>query len=103
MTSRIEQSLDAQLERMQRTRAARAARPVLKEEHVTLSHGSGGKASHNLIDALIVPTFDHPALDGYADSAVFSVDGNGGARLAFTTDSYVVSPLFFPGGDIGKL
>ena len=100
--SRVELSLPAQLERMARTRAARDGRPTLKDTHVTRSHGSGGKATHALIDSLILPAFANPLLDGCADAAVFSA-GPGGARIAFTTDSYVVSPLFFPGGDIGKL
>jgi hydrogenase expression/formation protein HypE len=85
---------------MARTRAAREARATLRDTHVTRSHGSGGKATHALVDALVVPAFDDPALDGVADAAVLAL---GGTRLAFTTDAYVVSPLFFPGGDIGKL
>jgi hydrogenase expression/formation protein HypE len=101
MSVRIETSLAAQLERMERAREGRAARAVLREEHITLSHGAGGKASHALIDALIVPTLGNDLLDGVADAAVISANGSG--RLAFTTDAYVVSPLFFPGGDIGKL
>ncbi len=101
MTARIEVSLPAQLERMARARDARAARAVLRDEHITLSHGAGGKASQALLDALIVPTLGGPLLDGVADAAVFSSNGSG--TLAFTTDSYVVSPLFFPGGDIGTL
>jgi hydrogenase expression/formation protein HypE len=66
-----------------------------------MSHGAGGKAMHALIDALVVPAFDSAALDGWSDSALLDLGAN--TRLAFTTDSYVVSPLFFPGGDIGKL
>lgn len=111
MTARIESSLSAQLDRMEKARVARLERPVLKDTHVTMSHGAGGKATHALIDALIIPILEDPtlrpgvinapALDGYADSAVLpAVDHS---RIAFTTDSYVVSPLFFPGGDIGKL
>jgi hydrogenase expression/formation protein HypE len=100
MSTRIETSLSAQLERMEKARVARRERPVLRETHITLSHGAGGKASQTLIDALIVPTFADSALDGYADAAILAAQSG---RLAFTTDSYVVSPLFFPGGDIGKL
>lgn len=103
MSSRIEASLPAQLERMERARKARAGRTVLKDRHVTLSHGSGGKASRQLLDAVILPVLGNAMLDGNADSAVFALDGAAGSRMAFTTDSYVVSPLFFPGGDIGSL
>jgi len=103
VTSRIETSLASQLDRIDKARVARASRSVLRDDHITLSHGSGGKATHTLIDALFVPAFGDPATDGFADSAVFSSNGSTSPRLAFTTDSYVVSPLFFPGGDIGTL
>ncbi|MFH1087041.1 MAG: hydrogenase expression/formation protein HypE [Chloroflexota bacterium] len=66
---------------------------------VLLAHGSGGKLSHELVQRNLAPRFSNPILDRMDDSAVFDVSG----RLAFTTDSYVVSPLFFPGGDIGRL
>ena len=101
-TGRIESSLDAQLGRMERARVVRDGAPRLRDEHITLSHGSGGKSSHALIDSLIVPAFRNPLLDTVADAAVFT-SGASAERLALTTDSYVVSPLFFPGGDIGKL
>lgn len=67
---------------------------------VQLGHGSGGKMTHRLIEDLFRPAFDNPWLAQEHDSAVLEI---GGQRLAMTTDSYVVSPLFFPGGDIGKL
>lgn len=101
MTSRIETSLPAQLDRMERARVHRDGEPRLRDAHVTLSHGSGGKSSHALIESLILPAFRNPLLDGHADAALFAT--HGAARMAFTTDSYVVSPLFFPGGDIGRL
>ena len=100
--SRIESSLPAQLGRMERARVVRDGAPRLRDEHITLSHGSGGKSSHALIESLILPAFRNSLLDGDADAAVFTSAG-GTERIAFTTDSYVVSPLFFPGGDIGKL
>jgi hydrogenase expression/formation protein HypE len=106
VTARIEDKLGAQLERMERARSARLERPVMRETHITLSHGSGGKASHQLIDSIILPALANPLLDGVADAAVLSRDVVGTERwerLAFTTDSYVVHPLFFPGGDIGRL
>jgi hydrogenase expression/formation protein HypE len=78
----------------------RRLKPKLKDELVTLAHGAGGKASHVLIQALFLEELGNPLLDPLADAAVFDEDG---ARLAFTTDSYVVKPLFFPGGDIGEL
>lgn len=67
---------------------------------VTLAHGGGGKLMHDLIEKMIVPAFQSPLAESRHDGAVFSI---GSARLAFTTDSYVVRPLFFPGGDIGSL
>jgi len=69
------------------------------EDKILLAHGSGGKLSHDLVEKNFVPLFKNPLLDKLDDAAVFELSG----RLAFTTDSYVVSPIFFPGGDIGKL
>ncbi len=69
------------------------------EDKILLAHGSGGKLSHDLIEKHFVPLFKNPFLDKLDDSAVFDLAG----RLAFTTDSFVVNPIFFPGGDIGKL
>lgn len=94
--------LGDQLERIERARAARRRRYVLQDEWITLSHGSGGKASRNLLDGLLLPGLGGAPLDGFDDAAVLPI-GAAPARLAFTTDSYVVSPLFFPGGDIGSL
>ena len=71
------------------------------EDRVLLAHGSGGKLSHDLIEKSFVPTLGNSILDKLDDSAVFELGGR--ERLAFTTDSYVVNPIFFPGGDIGKL
>ena len=85
---------------LERIDKARRRRAKLKEERITLAHGAGGKATATLIEALFLDAFRNPLLEPLEDQAVFQVDG---ARLAFTTDSYVVSPLFFPGGDIGEL
>ncbi len=74
--------------------------PISDYREIVLAHGSGGKLSHQLIQKLIVPQFSNELLDPLHDGAVFSVNG---ARLAFSTDSYVVNPIFFPGGDIGSL
>ncbi|MGE3659776.1 MAG: hydrogenase expression/formation protein HypE [Pseudonocardia sp.] len=79
---------------------ARRRRPKVREERITLAHGAGGKATHTLIEAVFVEAFRNPELERLEDGAALGIDG---ARLAFTTDSYVVSPLFFPGGDIGDL
>jgi hydrogenase expression/formation protein HypE len=74
--------------------------PLSDYPHILLAHGGGGKLMHQLIERMLVPTFHNPLLDVRHDGAVFETTG---ARLAFTTDSYVVQPLFFPGGDIGDL
>jgi len=71
------------------------------QDRILLAHGSGGKLSHDLIEKSVVSTLGNPTLNKLDDSAVFELSSGG--RLAFTTDSYVVSPIFFPGGDIGKL
>ena len=72
---------------------------------VTLAHGGGGKAMKDLIDDVFVRAFDNPALALLEDQARFDLRdlARHGDRLAFTTDSFVVDPLVFPGGDIGKL
>jgi hydrogenase expression/formation protein HypE len=69
------------------------------DDSILLAHGSGGKLSHELVEKNFLPFLANPALNKLDDSAVFEASG----RLAFTTDSYVVNPIFFPGGDIGKL
>jgi hydrogenase expression/formation protein HypE len=74
--------------------------PISDYPTVTLAHGGGGKLMHQLIEKMILPAFNNSLLETRHDGAVFDL---GGARLAFTTDSYVVNPLFFPGGDIGSL
>jgi hydrogenase expression/formation protein HypE len=90
------------LAKIERVRQKRRHKFYLRDAHITLSHGSGGKATHNLIEGVFAAAFSNPLLDRMDDAATFSL-AEGGPRLAFTTDSYVVSPLFFPGGDIGKL
>ena len=95
--------LSAQVDRVDRARVARRLREPLTDERVTLSHGSGGKGSHRLIDGMILPTLGSAGRTVAEDSAVVSLTGPATGRVAFTTDSYVVSPLFFPGGDIGSL
>ncbi|CAN5252171.1 hydrogenase expression/formation protein HypE [soil metagenome] len=85
------------LDRIDRARRRGAK---IKEERITLAHGSGGKATHTLVEAMFLPAFSNPILALLEDQAVFTIQGS---RLAFTTDSFVVSPLFFPGGNIGDL
>jgi hydrogenase expression/formation protein HypE len=74
--------------------------PLSDYQEIVLAHGSGGKLSQQLIQDILLPQFRNDLLDVQHDGAVFAVNG---ARLAFSTDSFVVSPIFFPGGDIGKL
>jgi hydrogenase expression/formation protein HypE len=69
-------------------------------KEILLGHGSGGKLSHDLINSLFARHFANPYLHEQTDSAILGLNGT---KLAFTTDSFVVDPLFFPGGDIGKL
>ena len=71
----------------------------MTEEIITLDYGSGGKKTSRLIEELLLPAFSNPALDSLGDGAIIE----GSAQLAFSTDSFVVDPVFFPGGDIGKL
>ena len=73
---------------------------MMKGKNILLGHGSGGKLSHELIESLFVKYFHNPVLDEQTDSAVL---GPVKGHLSFTTDSFVVDPVFFPGGDIGKL
>ena len=75
--------------------------PIRQRGQVILGHGSGGKLSQDLIGGLFLPPFDNPALRAGNDAGVVALNGH--TRLAVSTDSHVVWPLFFPGGDIGRL
>ncbi len=114
------QTLAEALDKIERVRQVRRQKFHLRDDRITFSHGSGGKATHNLIEGVFAPAFSNPLLDRMDDAATFSVPGRRelgeGVELgdtpspnsllpmvAFITDTYVVSPLFFPGGDIGKL
>lgn len=79
--------------------------PLRDHPHVVLGHGGGGALSAELIAQVFLPAFGNPVLDRLGDSCVLDVADEiaGGGRLAFSTDSYVVRPLFFPGGSIGEL
>lgn len=85
----------------ERVERARRRKHKIRETHITLAHGSGGRAMHDLVEGVFLEYFQNPLLDKLEDQAVFEV--NGARRMAFTTDSYVVDPIFFPGGDIGAL
>ncbi len=74
--------------------------PLNDGERVQLAHGGGGRRMHELLEGLLLPSFSSQQLLERHDGAILNIAG---ARLAFTTDSYVVKPVFFPGGDIGKL
>jgi len=97
----------------QRVERARRRKHRFTDTHITLAHGSGGRAMHELIEGLFLEYFRNPLLERLEDQAVFEIasnslstqtsNGHASTRLAYTTDSYVVSPIFFPGGDIGKL
>jgi hydrogenase expression/formation protein HypE len=78
----------------------RRSRTILRDERITMAHGAGGKATHTLVEAVFLEAFRNPLLEPMEDQAVLAINGS---RLAITTDSFVVSPLFFPGGDIGDL
>ena len=85
----------------ERIEAFRRRKPRLADPAVTLAHGAGGKASAALFETVFLPAFANPALLAQGDAAILSLPG--GDRLAFSTDSYVVHPLRFPGGSVGRL
>src|SRR5271169_3319586 len=74
--------------------------PLTDLHRIVLGHGGGGKLTADLVQQFFLPAFRNPYLSRLDDQAVLEING---ARLAFTTDSFVVSPIFFPGGDIGSL
>ncbi len=98
MAARTEQDVLDAIERRRR-------RPHVKlmDEHVTLAHGAGGKSTHVLVETLFMKELGNPLLEPMGDSASFRLYDEVGPGVAFSTDSYVVKPLFFPGGDIGEL
>jgi len=91
---------DREQQVLDRIDRARRRRPRIREERITMSHGAGGKASRTLTEAVFLDAFRNPLLEPLEDAALLQMNGT---RLALTTDSYVVSPLFFPGGNIGDL
>ncbi|MDY7104397.1 MAG: hydrogenase expression/formation protein HypE [Actinomycetota bacterium] len=92
----------AQADVFDRIEAFRRRAPRLRDEHVTLAHGAGGKSSAALLEAVFLPAFHPDGVAGHQDdAAVLTAAGTG--RLALSTDSYVVQPIRFPGGSIGHL
>ncbi len=90
----------------ERIERARRRKRKIKDTQITLAHGSGGRAMHELVEGVFLEYLGNPLLDLLEDQAVLEIGaatGQRATRLAFTTDSYVVDPVFFPGGDIGKL
>jgi len=75
----------------------------MSKDTIILAHGSGGRLTHDLIRDVFVRHFANPLLNAQDDAAVWTLPPSTATRLAFTTDSYVIQPIFFPGGDIGKL
>jgi hydrogenase expression/formation protein HypE len=74
--------------------------PRVADDRIVLAHGGGGRLTHQLIEKIFIPAFGNPMLEQRHDGAIVPING---MRLAFTTDSFVVRPLIFPGGDIGDL
>jgi hydrogenase expression/formation protein HypE len=72
----------------------------MQSDKILLDHGSGGKISHRLTTDMMLPVFNNPILAELNDGAIFELNG---MRMAFSTDSYTVDPIFFPGGNIGDL
>jgi hydrogenase expression/formation protein HypE len=95
----------------ERVERARRRKTRIKDTHITLAHGSGGKAMHELVEGVFLEYLKNPLLEKLEDQAVFEINSICGeaagttlpTRMAFTTDSFVVDPLFFPGGNIGSL
>ena len=75
--------------------------PIRERDVILIGHGSGGRMTSELLERVVVPALSNPTLDALDDAALLHLPS--GERVAFTTDSYVVSPIFFPGGDIGDL
>lgn len=85
---------------LQRIERDRKRRPKFMDDRITMAHGAGGKASRQLVEGVFVPKFSNEALASLDDAAILQLDGT---SLAFTTDSFVVKPIIFPGGSIGEL
>ncbi len=91
---------DLEDEVLARIERQRKLRPRWRDDRITMTHGAGGKATHTLVAGLFEPAFSNQALAQLTDAAFLDIDG---ARMAMTTDAFVVKPLRFPGGSIGEL
>jgi hydrogenase expression/formation protein HypE len=92
--------VDREREALDKIEQVRARPPRFRDEHITMAHGAGGKATSTLVRGLFVPAFESDALATLGDSGIVQLEG---AAIALTTDSFVVRPLVFPGGSIGEL
>jgi hydrogenase expression/formation protein HypE len=104
-TTRIETAAGTATETVEQnqsrgTLGASCPLPLMEQQQVVMGHGSGGKLTADLIEKVFIPAFRNPLLEQRNDQAIFQING---ARLAFTTDSFVITPIFFPGGNIGDL
>jgi hydrogenase expression/formation protein HypE len=93
-------SADREREALDKIEQVRARAPRFRDEHITMAHGAGGKATATLVRGLFLPAFQSESLAALGDSGIVQLDG---AALAITTDTFVVKPLVFPGGSIGEL
>jgi hydrogenase expression/formation protein HypE len=105
VTPSVRPSLDAgesrrERETLDKIDLVRNRAPKFRDDRITMAHGAGGKATASLVQGLFVPAFDSATLSALDDAGAFEIDA---ARLAMTTDSFVVKPLVFPGGSIGEL
>lgn len=91
---------DRERETLEKIDRVRAATPRFRDDHITMAHGAGGRATATLIEGLFLPAFASAPLESLGDAALLRVEG---VDLAITTDSFVVKPLRFPGGSIGEL
>ena len=88
------------IENSSATPFAQCPLPITDAPEILLGHGSGGKLTSRLVEQIFLPAFRNSALEALDDQAILAI---GNSRIAFTTDSYVITPIFFPGGDIGEL
>ena len=93
-------SVTREQRKLEIVQGARAKRPRFRDERITMAHGAGGRASLALVEGLLLPALENDALAELGDAGAVFVDG---ARLALTSDSFVVTPIRFPGGSIGEL
>lgn len=98
--ARAQEPADRERDTLAKIDRVRAAPPRFRDDHITMAHGAGGRATATLIEGLLLPAFASAPLEPLGDAAILRIDG---VDLAMTTDSFVVKPLRFPGGSIGEL